>query len=58
MREIRARTAAAIADGLSKQDFIAAAPTADLEAAFTGSYQVMPAKDFLALVYDDLAAQQ
>jgi len=52
---IRDRSLAAIAAGQSKADFIASQPTADLAAAFTGSYQVMAPEKFLALVYDDLA---
>ncbi len=52
---IRDRAEAAIAAGTSKQDFIASDPTADLAAAYRGSYQVMKPEKFLALVYDDLA---
>ncbi|MEM7221428.1 MAG: MBL fold metallo-hydrolase [Pseudomonadota bacterium] len=55
MVEIRRRVAEAIEQGVSKADFIAAKPTADLAEAFTGAYQVMPADRFLALVYDDLS---
>ena len=53
--EIRERTLAAIAAGQSKADFIAGNPTADLAAAFEGSYEVMKADRFLDLVYEDLA---
>ena len=53
--EIRARAAAAIAAGTSKEDFIAGMPTADLAAAYQGSYEVMTAERFLDLVYTDLA---
>ena len=55
MIEIRRRVQEAIDSGLSKADFIAGRPTADLEAAYRGRYQVMPAERFLGLVYDDLS---
>ena len=53
--EIRDRTLAAIAAGQSKADFIASQPTADLAAAYQGSYQVMKPDRFLDFVYKDLA---
>jgi hypothetical protein len=53
--EIRDRTKTAIAAGTSKADFIASQPTADLAAAYAGSYQVMKPERFLDLVYEDLA---
>ena len=55
LAEIRSRAAAAIAVGQSKKDFIASMPTADLAAAYQGSYEVMTAERFLDLVYSDLA---
>ena len=56
MIEIRRRAQAAIEQGVSKADFIAAKPTADLAEAYNGPYQVMPPERFLALVYDDLSS--
>ena len=55
MKEIRRRVQDAVDQGVSKADFIASDPTADLAEAFTGAYQVMPAGRFLGLVYDDLS---
>ena len=51
---IRQRTLEAIANGVSKQDFIASKPTQDLEDAFGSGYKVMDAAKFLQLVYYDL----
>ena len=55
MVEIRARTLAAIEAGTSVKDFIAAEPTADLAAAYDGTYQVMKPEKFLEIVYQDLS---
>lgn len=53
--EIRARTLAAIEAGTSLSDFVAAKPTADLAAAYDGTYQVMRPEKFLDRVYRDLS---
>lgn len=55
MVEIRTRTLAAIEAGTSVKDFIAAEPTADLAAAYDGTYQVMKPDRFLDMVYRDLS---
>ena len=51
---VRQRTVDAIANGVSKQDFIASKPTQDLEDDFGAGYKVMDAAKFLQLVYYDL----
>lgn len=55
---IRERTLAALDDGLSLREFVAAKPTADLEAAYSGTYKVMEAEKFLDIVYSNLERQQ
>ena len=51
---IRDRVKAALAKGVSVQDFIASNPTKDLEDAFGKGYKVMDAAQFLKFVYVDL----
>ena len=51
---IRDRVKAALAKGVSVQDFIASKPTRDLEDAFGEGYKVMDAAQFLKFVYVDL----
>jgi len=51
---IRDRVKAALAKGVSVQDFITSKPTRDLEDAFGEGYKVMDAAQFLKLVYVDL----
>lgn len=54
LKMVRERTLAAIAAGQGLADFVATRPTADLEAAFGGTYQVMDSEKFLGIVYTDL----
>ena len=55
---IRERTLKAIGDGVPVDEFIASAPTRDLEEAFGGTYKVMTAEKFLRFVYVSLKADK
>ena len=54
--EIGERVRQAMLAGLDRSDFIAGLPTVDIEADYGGSFKVMKAEKFLALVWDDLAS--
>ena len=58
LKVIRERTLKAIGDGVPVDEFIASAPTRDLEEAFGGTYKVMTAEKFLRFVYVSLKAEK